>query len=89
MQVYFRRKDDNVYVYFRIIRKATPEVYPMVMIMINFSDIEVVVEMSRFKEILSDFKSVYNVVAEEKTSIDITASVPIKANGLMILELYK
>lgn len=67
--IHFVPLDDNVYVYFRIIRKATPEVYPMVMIMINFSDIE--------------------VVAEEKTSIDITASVPIKANGLMILELYK
>lgn len=87
--IHFVPLDDNVYVYFRIIRKATPEVHPMVMIMINFSDIEAVVEMSRFKEILSDCKSVYDVVADEKTDIDITASVPIKANGLMILELYK
>lgn len=80
--------DGKVYVYFRYLKddKGEIEKSKVVMVVVNFSEEETKLQLSRFNEILSVCEKWKDVVDNKEVSLNPMTSITIKANGIMILE---
>jgi hypothetical protein len=73
--------ENNVYVYFRYDDNDT------VMVVINNSEQEQIIEPKRFAERIRDYKK--GIDALSGVSVDVTTTVSVKAKSALVLELEK
>lgn len=83
--------DGKVYVYFRYLKddNGNIEASKVVIVVINFSNEETELHLSRYKEILSVCELWKDVVDNRKVSLNSKNLLTIKGNGIMILESIK
>lgn len=86
--MHFVPLDGKVYVYFRYLKDNNGNIKKskMVMVAINFSNEEIELHLSRFKEIIPACEKWKDVVENKNVSLNANASIAIKANDIIILE---
>lgn len=86
--MHFVPLDGKVYVYFRYLKDYNGNIKKskMVMVAINFSNEEIELHLSRFKEIIPACEKWKDVVENKNVSLNANASIAIKANDIIILE---
>ena len=89
--MHFVPLDGNVYVYFRYLRDNNGNVDDsnVVMIVVNFSEVNIEVDLCRFKEMLSVCELWHDVIDNKVRLLNSMNSINIKANGIIILESNK
>lgn len=87
--IHFVPFDNNVYVYFRFLRNEKGGIASVVMVILNFSDKQEDIDMSRFDEMLSGCKIVRDVIGNYDCSQDLGDLMAIGAHDIMILELNR
>lgn len=87
--MHFVPLDGKVYVYFRYLKDNNGNIKKskMVMVAINFSNEEIELHLSRFKEIIPACEKWKDVVENKNVSLNANASIAIKANDIIILEM--
>lgn len=83
--------DGRVYVYFRYMKDENGNIdgSNVVMVVINFSNEEIELKMSRFTEILPICESWNDVIGDKKVSLNVMDTIWIKGYGITILESNK
>ena len=89
--MHFVPLDGKVYVYFRYLRDNNGNVDDsnVVMIVVNFSEVNIEVDLCRFKEMLSVCELWHDVIDNKVMLLNSMNSINIKANGIIILESNK
>lgn len=89
--MHFVPLDGKVYVYFRYLRDNNGNVDDsnVVMIVVNFSEVNIEVDLCRFKEMLSVCELWHDVICDKQVLLNSMNSITIKANGIIILNSNK